>query len=244
MKRLWNRFQLLSRAKQIGISIAAIHALILFALVFNHSISKSFAKAAKPIAVRTALIPQKTIAASPQNLPKESQPVPKRALQKKEQKPRQEKKEIAAKSTRSEKPSKPSDPLIDPAVLQQITAGLEALASVSSLPPEKNALAVPSLIEITSDSSFTKESPAYSATIAALLQQNLYLPEIGDVVARIEIDSKGTVIKCEILSEKSRKNSEFLKKRLRELAFPCFNEFGLTEARMDFTITFRNVENR
>ena len=62
--------------------------------------------------------------------------------------------------------------------------------------------------------------------------------------AKIEIDATGAVTECDILDARSRKNAEFLKKRLRELVFPCFNEFGLTDNHLNFTVTFNNVENR
>ena len=85
--------------------------------------------------------------------------------------------------------------------------------------------------------------PNYGEYLIAYLQNALDLPEYGDVKAKIEIDRFGQLVKCEILEAKNKKNAEFLKNRLPDLAFPCLNEFGIFDTTQSFTITFRNVEN-
>ncbi len=115
--------------------------------------------------------------------------------------------------------------------LENIAESLGAIASSSkaSQQPSKFAVSLPTAIEIQS----TKEEeqrPGYGEVVSAILQERLDLPEFGEVVAKIEIAPNGTVASVEILEAKSRKNGSFLKKRLQELAFPCFNEFGLSES--------------
>ena len=110
--------------------------------------------------------------------------------------------------------------------------------------PSHFAPRLPTSIEIQSGGPSAEVRPGYGEIVSSILQSNLDLPEFGQVVARIEINAIGSVSSCEILQAKSRKNGEFLKKRLRELVFPCFNEFGITENHLNFTITFHNAENR
>ncbi len=85
--------------------------------------------------------------------------------------------------------------------------------------------------------------PSYEEYLVAYLQGALDLPERGDVKLRIEIDRFGRLSECEVLDSRNSKNAEFLKNRLPELTFPCFNDFGITDLTQTFTITFRNVEN-
>jgi len=233
VKNLWNQFLVFSRAKQIGVVVAVLHAVIIFSLMFSHIFSKAFTKHPKQIAVRTTLIPQKQLVSSTPTVstPKKEIPVVSR----------QEKKKVPIKNQAKEKVTEKS---VDTSLFQHISKQLDAITSSAPPSPSKTALLIPSLVDIKSDTSSSTLSPIYSGVVATILQQNLELPEIGDVIARIEIDSQGNVTFCEIIDEKSRKNSEFLKKRLQELSFPCFNEFGLTENQIDFTVTFRNVERR
>ena len=116
---------------------------------------------------------------------------------------------------------------------------LEALGSkLSTISKERVDLAIPSTPILNIDSaSSSVEDPVGKEIVAAFLQSALELPEYGDVVAKIEIGSSGELVSCEILDAKSTKNGDFLKNRLPELHFPCFN------TATTFTITFRNVEN-
>lgn len=80
--------------------------------------------------------------------------------------------------------------------------------------------------------------PSYGQTLIAYLQGSLDLPEFGEVKVDLEIDRNGHLVRFEILEEKSKKNAEFLKKRLPELVLPCFNDTSNETA--VFTITFKN----
>ncbi len=81
-------------------------------------------------------------------------------------------------------------------------------------------------------------TPNYGQILIAYLQESLDLPEFGEVKVDLEIDRNGHLVHFEILEEKSKKNGEFLKKRLPELVLPCFN--GSMNETVVFTITFKN----
>ena len=255
MKRLWLWFQSLSRFKQIGLCVLIAHAAVVLMLSVNHVTSRRL-KPRKPIAIRMAL------ATSPEI--KKAQTAAKRSIKKPEQKPlpkakspaiekKQEVKKLTAQKKTAAAPEskKKTAPVvaeeasINNELLEQIASSLDAIASSSKVLPEaKFAVDLPSSIEVQNQARASVANPRYGETISAILQSNLDLPEYGEVVAKIEIDASGFVTQCEIIETKSRKNADFIKKRLQELAFPCFNEFGLTETRINFTITFHNDEYR
>jgi hypothetical protein len=74
------------------------------------------------------------------------------------------------------------------------------------------------------------------------LQEQLQLPELGEVIARLILQPPGILSEIEIIDTKSKANAEFLKKRLPLLELPCFNDYGIKDKTLEFTITFRNVE--
>ncbi len=131
---------------------------------------------------------------------------------------------------------------IDNHLLQQISESLETIAAPTQMARQVE-ISLPQSIEIAkmekSDQQFR-----YKEMILTILQNQLELPEFGEVIVKIKINEKGSVFYCEILKTQSNKNGEFLKKRLQELTFPCFNEYGMASSPLDFTITFYNVENR
>ena len=267
VKRCWIWFLCLSRFGQIGVCVIAAHTVVILMLLVNHAASREM-KARKPIAIRTSLMPQPSapgaIAAGP------SAPVIKGAIAKSAAPAVQEKKPAAPalkKEAAKMSTAPKSIPLkkgagaagtkkkevqavketgeIDSALLLQIAENLGAIAASSKVThPPNFSVSLPNSVEIQSVGVAANDSPAYGETVSAILQNNLDLPEYGEVVAKIDIDASGAVVGCEILETRSRKNAEFLKKRLQELAFPCFNEFGLVEKHLNFTITFHNVENR
>ena len=83
----------------------------------------------------------------------------------------------------------------------------------------------------------------YGEVLVVFLQNALDLPENGEVKMDLEIDGTGKIIRTDILESKSKKNGEFLKKRLPELALPCFNGFRKSNETFCFTITFKNLES-
>ena len=264
MKHLWFSFLSLSRFKQIGVCVLIAHLVILFILAANHVVSSRF-KPRKPIAIRMALAakptPSKTDSsdrssikkAQPTvrsgNKPDQKTPVkakPKAIEKKTEVKKLAESKKTAAVPEPKKRTTAPAEEAKShKEILDQIASSLDAISSPAQTQPSpKFALALPSSIEMQNGVRDSKDRPSYGEMISAILQSNLDLPEYGEVVAKIEINASGIVTKCEILEMKSRKNADFIKKRLQELAFPCFNEFGLSEPKINFTITFHNDEYR
>lgn len=269
VKRIWIWFQYLSRFQQIGFCVLAAHVAVILIFALNH-VTASRPNTKKAIAIRTLLEPKPLARQEPaapakkeigQNPPqnksaanempkvvgKKTQASAKTEVKKKPLLPATPKKEAQDSGSRKKNSSAAgtAGSGIDNELLQQITENLEAIAApAKTSQPSNFAVALPSIIEIQTGIQAPFDRPGYGETVSAILQSSLDLPEFGKVVAKIEIDANGTVARCEILETRSQKNAAFLKKRLQELAFPCFNEFGLTETHLNFTITFQNVENR
>lgn len=129
-------------------------------------------------------------------------------------------------------------------LLSQLAESLNTVATRTEPRKTSLPLSLPkTIVSKTELESTPLQNQSYAENLIALLTNSLDLPEFGSVKASIEIDASGVVVNCKILEEKSHKNSEFLKNRLRELTFPCFNDFGLSDNRLEFTITFRNLES-
>jgi hypothetical protein len=236
MRRIWIWFQSLSRFGQIGVVSLGFHAALILMLLINH-VATHRPPVRRPIQVRMKICSGPAVVANS----KQAAPIKVKA--------KEIKQAIAPKTTpqKMRKAGKESHQaaVVDQNLLQQIVDSLDAIgAPEKALKPSRFAPRLPPSIEIQSGGQATEARPGYGETVSAILQSNLDLPEFGQVVAKIEINAIGSVTQCEILQAKSRKNGEFLKKRLRELVFPCFNEFGISENHLNFTITFHNAENR
>lgn len=225
MKRFWNWFSSLTRSSQIGLSVCVLHVAVIGVLCINHFVAPRLAPH-KPIAVRTQALPRAVIASPPAAAP----------TQKVGAKPAPAKKEVGKPAISKTAPNQ------NEALLKQLADSLEAVIAPTPQPRKSFEVALPATI--VSASSPDKQGPSYGDALSAILQNSLDLPEFGEVTAKIDIDPNGIVVGVDILEARSRKNSEFLKKRLQELLFPCFNDFGLCEKHLTFTVTFRNVENR
>jgi hypothetical protein len=223
MKR-W--FHSLTRFQQIGVSVLAVHVLVILVLLTSH-IACLRVKVRKPIAIQTVLL-QKPVTApvlAPTTVKKTQPPSPLPA-----------KKAAAPPPVATTPQKKQTNDL-----LSQIAESLENLATTTKA-PKSSALILPPSIQIKADE-LTIENPNYREMVSAILQNSLDLPEFGKVVASLKIGPSGSVVDCQILDSQSRKNAEFLKKRLQELSFPCFNQFGIEEKQLNFTVTFQNAEN-
>jgi len=153
----------------------------------------------------------------------------------------------------AKKPAKAAaKPKIPAGALHEIEEGFNAIetkpfASKTSAPEIK----LPAVIQsqsaqsISIDSNITQSSvpSTYHLCLIEQLQTSLQLPEIGDVKIKIMLAAPGTISSIQILDAKSKKNAEWLKNQLPLLSLPCFNDFGIVDAILEFTITFRNVEN-
>ncbi len=242
MKWIWIWFQSLSRFRQIGVVSLGFHAVLILMLLINHMATYR-PPVRRPIQVRMKAAPTSSPAVAANN----KQAAPAKA---KETKAKEIKQAIAPKTTPQKMPKAGREShqaaSVDQNLLQQIVDSLDAIGAPEkkAVKPSHFAPRLPPSIEIQSGGQATETRPGYGETVSAILQSNLDLPEFGQVVVKIEINAIGSVTQCEILQAKSRKNGEFLKKRLRELVFPCFNEFGILENHLNFTITFHNAENR
>jgi hypothetical protein len=83
----------------------------------------------------------------------------------------------------------------------------------------------------------------YHASLIAVLQSSLQLPEIGEVRAHIVLSNPGQLASIQIIDAKSQKNADWLKSQLPLLELPYFSDYGIVDAVLEFTVTFRNVES-
>lgn len=221
MKRLFNWFKTLSHIQQIAIWVCFTHISLGLALFIQDVTSKSF-KPTRPMIVR--VVPPAPIPlnanhpSAPQSKPNKSPPKPTSPTP------------VPKKPIQNPTPSKPKT-TPSPAATPHPTPSPEPT------PRPKPSLAIPSKITPKQEP-LPKQinEPSTEEFLVAYLQSALELPEYGEVRAKIEIDTSGTLISCEILDAKSRKNSDFLKNRLPELVFPCLNHS------QSFTITFKNAD--
>ncbi len=78
----------------------------------------------------------------------------------------------------------------------------------------------------------------YDEQLAMFLESALVLPEQGEVEAELCVKPNGELLSYRILSSRSKKNEEFLKKKLPNLFYPCFNE----ASHINVTVVFRNAD--
>lgn len=228
IKKAWIYFFLLSRKKQIAFVVWTFHLFLLTALMINHLWTRSTPKT-RPIAVRTfssvsevraPLTSTKTanIPTSPKPLAPKApikKPAPKKAL-----------------------PKAPENE----GALQSVANALKELKSLEKKKEPLKTLSVPSQICLETKGAESKIAQTYGTFLIAYLENSLDLPEYGNVKLELCIDRTGRLLKSQVLSSESEKNSEFLKNRLLELAFPCFNDFQIAENTLTFTVSFRNAE--
>jgi len=236
VKKFWKFFLSLSKYSQITLVILIFH-IILILLGFTDYLLTQKNQRKQAMVIRTI----KPIRSSPPPTP------PKTVLRPKESKiiaPSEQKRPITIKTPKKEKREKENIPQLNQEILHELQKSLESLSASPAIQKNTPTLSLPKEISIKTEiKSNSTSNSSYTENLLSILTKNLDLPEFGAVKAAIEIDALGSVIQVRILEEKSHKNSEFLKKRLRELTFPCFNEFGLSEKRMEFVITFLNLEH-
>lgn len=240
-------FTSLSRSRQLALTVLGAHLALIAALLINHLLTGR-PQPKRPIGVRTITIKPAEFPSAPTSSTRQlSPPARVNPVVKKESAVKKEK--IIAKPEPKKVPAKTNGketPQIDEGILKQLSESFHTVIAPAQQPRQHFAPSLPSAIvtKAAIDPVSASAAPSYGEAFAAVLQNSLDLPEFGEVIAKIEIEADGRVSGVEILSERNRKNAEFLKNRLQELLFPCFNEFGLSEKRLNFTVTFRNVENR
>jgi hypothetical protein len=239
---LSKRFSQSSRKRQVAICVWGLHLVILLTLLIHHAAIRSF-KPSRPIAIRT-FAPQKTIVQAPKkaaSAPKSTSPqktsAPKPAANKKTAPP------AAPKTAKSKNSATKTIPTKDRS-LDDLAAALNAV-DLSEKPTiaKRAGIDVPALIQVQQQNVRETSAPSYSEFLIAYLQESLDLPEYGEVKIKLTINREGNLLDSAVLASENPKNSEFLKNRLPELTFPCFNDFGVDEKNLTFTISFRNAEN-
>lgn len=212
-------FRSLSRSKQISLSVLFFHLIILLGLVTHHFFSYK-KPPSRPIIVKTISFapPEK-----PKNLPVVVKSTPKSIG--KPSKPVLQTKPLSAKTTLDPTQTK---------TMNEITKSIEAISTPSA--KTKTNVSVPVKKEIVK----IEEDPNYGEYLIAYLQNQLKLPEFGEVRLEIEIDRSGRLIQSQILQSKSDKNAAFLKKELHLLSYPI-PHLGPKETSKKFTISFKNM---
>lgn len=234
MKWLWNFFLSLSKSYQISLVVLVLHCFLLFWGIANHLLTKKTVRHQAMI-VRT-VTPNIKIANTGSSPPIIKPQKKITSIEKKQSTP-PAKKENPARIFKKETPS------LDRELLNELVHSLEAIQPQQIKKRAPSPLSLPQQLAVKTEiENFNEKNGSYAENLIALFTRHLNLPEFGSVKAAIQIDARGTLLKFTVLEEKSRKNSEFLKNRLHELTFPCFNEFGLSENQLEFIITFCNQE--
>ncbi|MBX7067078.1 MAG: hypothetical protein K1X28_07595 [Parachlamydiales bacterium] len=242
MKKFIQIFFLLSRGKQIAVSVALAHLLVLFSLTCHHLATRRW-RTPRPMVIKTIspLAPVEKKIITGVEKPKSTQTA---SVEKKAAAPVTAKKEkapagkIVATGKGKNKPLPPPKQKVEENVLKEIS---ESFAALSSEPkkPTRSALNIPvkSAAKMPEPEIETGDDATYDEYLIAFLQSALDLPEFGDVKMEIEIDSSGKIVESRILESKSSKNAKFLKDELATLNFPI--PFDV-EKKHKFTIVFRN----
>ncbi len=235
MKKLFQLFLLLTRAKQIGVVVVLTHFAALFILTCHHLITSGF-RPIRPMVVKTIApyappnTPPKQRAAQTA-APSQSPPAPvKKTLPPKSKEPLASKPKPAPKK------------VAKPDLFQEMSESFDAIAA-----PKKSTKKTPPLPlpfkpvpkeERQEEESFPLDV-GYAEFLIAYLQNTLNLPEYGEVKMEIEIDQDGKLISSRILSSKSEKNAQFLSEELYFLSFPIPPSYFGKEGKK-FVVTFKN----
>ena len=231
------RFTALSRFKQIVYCVFAVHLFIVFVLCAHHVLGGK--KPKTKIVVRTVqkapLIRSQVVVITPPHIKSvkkgvsSAAPSPKKCLS------------PAKPKVVTDAPSKPfveATKKVETSLLEQVESQLAAIEESSRVWSKPRPLTLPKEISPVEE----EVPPSYGEKIVDYLQNALELPEMGEVKVDLELDGLGHIVRIDILETKSKKNGEFLKKRLPELELPCFNGNQKSDATVVFTITFKNMD--
>ena len=194
------------------------HLIIAFALCIHHVFSKPPIK--KKIVVHTYKRPEP----------------PKKVISKTE--PTPAKKKVVAKP----KPKKPPEKKVQAKKAEPKTPSSRIEKKVEVKKPEPITSA-PKTVAVEQEQTPPKEDPLvleYGGILISFFQENLDLPDFGEVMMKVEIDIAGKITSSEVLKAESSANEEFLKNRLPELVCPCFNGNLNDRNSFEFTIVFKN----
>lgn len=168
--------------------------------------------------------PVKPKPSSPKPLPK---PLPKKEIPKKEPVAVPNKKPV-------EVPNKKPMPSGNSQQKQQIAKAKEALAKISS----SQALVEMTPHEIANLPTLGEGSEAsYQAIMIQQLQNQLKLPEYGQVIISITVNKYGKILKSSIVNSLSKKNEAYVDAEIKKISFPPFGSLMPNRAEESFTIT-------
>jgi hypothetical protein len=217
--------------KKISVAVISIHALLLIILTIHHffsfkTIPKKMVVSTISLSKTTPIIPSKS-SITPTPTPK-SEDLKKNTASKTISKTNQIKVSPPPKKAEIEK--KQAAKTLD-----------EKKTLLSKQTTQKQVLSVPSKIQSLPEHVEEQTRPQYSQYLASYLQQELDLPELGEVKVFLEIDKHGHLQHLKILETQSQINSDYLLEKLPLLTFPSPIDFGSFEN--NFTITFKNKDN-
>ena len=218
---------------KIAFTVLFIHCVAIVCLSFDPPANAKLRRTG-PIKVSTFRIPPPPIAA------KTSASAPKSAAPNKAA-PAPKKTTVAPKAKSTEPPKKALPPKKDLRAIE------ESLAKIAEIPASKSIdLKLPTPIAATQIQPTVEELPQHSE-YAPLLAELLHcalgpLPELGNVRVCLTLEKPGHIIWIDVLDSESEKNAAWLKKQLPLLELPCFNDFGITDSQLKFTILFRNED--
>lgn len=131
---------------------------------------------------------------------------------------------------------------LDSSVLEEMESHLASLEKKEAVFVGASSLPLPKTVQtLPKEEKCTLMDFEYGEVLVSFLQNALELPEFGEVVVDLDVDPAGRLIRFDIVEAKSKKNGDFLKKRLPELVLPCFNGPEKSYAVRNFTITFKNA---
>lgn len=243
----YNKFVSLSRARQIAFIVFGFHFFCVFLLCVQHFIVKEKPKT-KMVVRTTTLQPSiqtKSVAIPPSpKISKQKKPAlpnPKEIpAPKKTEDPKLKNTQVVSSKDIKSGKEKP----VDQSVVKELESHLASFEKEEVFFSGSTPLSLPKTLQAASkEESYPVVDFEYGEVLVSFLQNTLDLPEFGEVVIDLDVDPRGRLVRFDILEAKSRKNGEFLKKRLPELVLPCFNDPEKSNAVRNFTITFKNATN-
>lgn len=224
----------LTLQKKILLLSILLHAFLLFLSICISSAILPSKKTKQTIVVRTVIekpqpkkIQSQTAAKTPVAQSKKVTKTPPKVKPKKQKTTKtKRKKTIVKQSTSANKQQKAR------AILKQLDKNLKELDTLSFNSKETR---LPKKLVLSSiNDSLTKEQQVNCMEIISCIQNNLTLPENGEVKLTISVQPNGKIDNIQIIHAESMKNANYLKNQLKELTLPKVSEKPVT-----MTVTFR-----
>ncbi|MBM3198027.1 MAG: hypothetical protein FJZ58_02070 [Chlamydiae bacterium] len=201
---------------------------------------KQTAGKSSPMPTQKATPKQKQQAETPTPIPKKTiQPAPKKKS------PPPSKNTTPAPSPTPRTPSKKQSPTRKQKIqeslekleksIAQIEEDRATMRSPSKLPHEKERVSASLQEAFALEGDNTED--AYIASLTAYLQDQLQLPDVGEVTVQMTISVEGKVESMKVLSSESMKNKKRIEERLPKLSLPPVKRSSHSQT---FIITFCN----